>query len=675
MKKLITTAALLVLSAALAVTSFANTTAEAKKSISFDSVIYLTDDAVSPPDVTFTYTLTAGDKGAYTNNGTSGVISKGVLPSDATDSKLTAEADFDADDYVTDAEKIATKPVAFDGITASIFNTSGVYHYELVESYTSVSGLYSNAAEKYHVYVTVVYDETSTGTNSLAIESVSIYPMELTTDNTDDKVSTIAHSYGYNAFVEDPEIDPEEVDNSGIDFIVTDTAFGSWADRTKSFSFSIVTDGIANGTVFKYGATADSADATSYIMVSDNAVYNATASGESFTQGTKFTFNLSDSDTVYIVSVVEGMKFTVTIDHEDTSYTYYARNYYTGADSGSGDTSGDDDNTGATTYEYTVTYTDGDYGSVVFADQVSWVNDGDDTPAFEGTTTRAGYIFAGWSPTVSEKVTGTVIYTATWKLDLNADGTPDEDQPYTITFSAGELANESGVTLPSNISYLAAGDTVKLGTATATGYVFAGWSCDGDTDSVDVSYVVSGNVTLTALWLEDSDGNGTPDNMQTSSTTNGSGLVLTNLGTTTTAATASTSGATFANLGSGTSNGVTMMMVSSTGDASATKTDAYWYELPDESNVSGASTNVWSYTIAAAADKGTVQGIDFGTVSGLYDGSDDDEGITYGEGLPSTGVVLDFAPYAVLLVLVSLVGGAKVYITRKNKWSAAERGE
>ena len=65
---------------------------------------------------------------------------------------------------------------------------------------------------------------------------------------------------------------------------------------------------------------------------------------------------------------------------------------------------------------YTVTYTDGVSGWVVFQDQVySNLLAGTKTPEFNGTPTRSGYTFAGWTPAFSATVTGNVTYTATWK--------------------------------------------------------------------------------------------------------------------------------------------------------------------------------------------------------------------------------------------------------------------
>ncbi len=65
--------------------------------------------------------------------------------------------------------------------------------------------------------------------------------------------------------------------------------------------------------------------------------------------------------------------------------------------------------------KYTVTYTDGVDGEVIFADQVSYKKPGEKTPAFRGTPSRTGYVFTGWNPTVADTVTGNATYTAVWE--------------------------------------------------------------------------------------------------------------------------------------------------------------------------------------------------------------------------------------------------------------------
>ena len=66
---------------------------------------------------------------------------------------------------------------------------------------------------------------------------------------------------------------------------------------------------------------------------------------------------------------------------------------------------------------YTVTYTDGVDGEVVFEDKVFNAVVGSPTPKFGETPTRAGYTFKGWSPAVEETVTNNITYNATWDMN------------------------------------------------------------------------------------------------------------------------------------------------------------------------------------------------------------------------------------------------------------------
>ena len=65
--------------------------------------------------------------------------------------------------------------------------------------------------------------------------------------------------------------------------------------------------------------------------------------------------------------------------------------------------------------KYTVTYTDGVDGEVIFEDQVYYKKPGEKTPTFRGTPTRTGYVFTGWKPEVAGTVTGNATYTAVWE--------------------------------------------------------------------------------------------------------------------------------------------------------------------------------------------------------------------------------------------------------------------
>ena len=138
--------------------------------------------------------------------------------------------------------------------------------------------------------------------------------------------------------------------------------------------------------------------------------------------------------------------------------------------------------------KYTVTYTDGVDDEEIFEDQTYTVESGEATPDFDGTPTREGYLFAGWSPEVAKTVTGNATYTAQWEQLPPAetytvtytDGVDDEeifeDQTYTV---------ESGEATPD-----------FDGTPTREGYTFAGWE-------PAVAEYVTDDAIYEATWTSD----------------------------------------------------------------------------------------------------------------------------------------------------------------------------
>lgn len=80
---------------------------------------------------------------------------------------------------------------------------------------------------------------------------------------------------------------------------------------------------------------------------------------------------------------------------------------------------------------FLVTYTDGVDGEEIFADQITIVPSGEDTPEFDETTiSRPGYKFAGWDQPVTDKVTQSVVYTALWeKVEEPKKPTPTPEGP------------------------------------------------------------------------------------------------------------------------------------------------------------------------------------------------------------------------------------------------------
>ena len=104
--------------------------------------------------------------------------------------------------------------------------------------------------------------------------------------------------------------------------------------------------------------------------------------------------------------------------------------------------------------KYTVTYTDGVDGEVVFADQVyDNLLSGTDTPDFVGTPEREGYVFAGWNPAVAETVTGSVTYTATWNRLPSEGETLPPDNPNDDVETIPDQDENSNVTAPDTGDY------------------------------------------------------------------------------------------------------------------------------------------------------------------------------------------------------------------------------
>ena len=142
---------------------------------------------------------------------------------------------------------------------------------------------------------------------------------------------------------------------------------------------------------------------------------------------------------------------------------------------------------------YTVTYTDGVDEAAVFEDQVtSGILSGSETPEFNGTLSREGYVFSGWEPEVADTVTADATYTATWKEDKNGNGTADEDEDkYTVTYTDG--VDEAVVfedQVHENILVDMPTPAFEGATPSREGYEFKGWKpAVADKVTADAEYV------------------------------------------------------------------------------------------------------------------------------------------------------------------------------------------
>ncbi len=176
----------------------------------------------------------------------------------------------------------------------------------------------------------------------------------------------------------------------------------------------------------------------------------------------------------------------------------------------------------STEEHYTITYKDG-VNETVFADDVhANVLVDTITPAFTGSTERAGYIFAGWNDDNTGKVTGDATYTAQWKVDSNNDNVADEEQhKYTLSYDENTTDAVDGLPNASTSDFIS-GDwvtTVSDATPTRENYLFAGWNTqaagEGTPYAVSQSITVSADTILYAQWAEDFNGNKIDDATET----------------------------------------------------------------------------------------------------------------------------------------------------------------
>ncbi len=166
---------------------------------------------------------------------------------------------------------------------------------------------------------------------------------------------------------------------------------------------------------------------------------------------------------------------------------------------------------------YTVIYTDGVKGEIVFPDQgYEDLKVDDNTPAFVGETgepsspTRDGYTFKGWSPEVKEKVKaedandkGEIIYTATWEKNEEEKPTPTT---YTIIYTDG-VENETvfdeqrheGLKVDDNTPAFV-GETGEPSSPTRDGYTFKGWSPEVKEKVKAEDANDKGEIIYTATW-------------------------------------------------------------------------------------------------------------------------------------------------------------------------------
>lgn len=377
--------------------------------MTFYSIMNLSSNGISCPNVTYTYTLVNAMDGYYDSeyygfcfisdedDSTTldyltesyeftydSLIAEGV----GDENVSTETAVFTPYDYA-DEDSCVTKDVTFD-LGDIVFDDVGIYHYNIMETVNEdVAGVDNYEAltsynEEYYVYRELFITVTHSADNEDEFEISNVIMVESTCFafvlNNDDnvnfcylignKTNFFEHAYGMGldiSMLANENLSPQSASNFdyeitnmaklsgnayqcyyvyeaglyGQDLIITNTAFGDMASHTKEFTFTVSSENVDAGAVFE---VVDADGNSSYIVQTDQGFYFATLGDNGIydSNGTAFTFTLTDGEEYAILSVVEEMEFTVTIsDAIYDGYSYYARDYY--------DTSYDDSNDDAGT--------------------------------------------------------------------------------------------------------------------------------------------------------------------------------------------------------------------------------------------------------------------------------------------------------------------------------------
>ena len=176
--------------------------------------------------------------------------------------------------------------------------------------------------------------------------------------------------------------------------------------------------------------------------------------------------------------------------------------------------------------KYSITYSDGEAKGAAQGMPAKAENilSGTTQTISAAVPTWTGYVFTGWTSTDVTETTGNftmpekdVTFTATWKVDANGDGEPDDTEAkYSITYSDGE-AKGAAQGMPAKAENILSGTTQTISAAvpTWTGYVFAGWTSN-EVQATSGSFIMpEANVTFTATWKVDANGDGEPDDTET----------------------------------------------------------------------------------------------------------------------------------------------------------------
>lgn len=152
----------------------------------------------------------------------------------------------------------------------------------------------------------------------------------------------------------------------------------------------------------------------------------------------------------------------------------------------------EDDEPAAT---YTVTLRSGFDDAVI----TETVEEGASFTLHENTFVRPGYEFTGWTregstfllaPGASSPIYADTVYEANWRL-------VEEPGPvtYTVTLSDGYASGTTSVTVAADTMY-----TLPESPFQRTDYTFTGWNVSGETLPAGESVLITGDITISAVW-------------------------------------------------------------------------------------------------------------------------------------------------------------------------------
>ena len=176
--------------------------------------------------------------------------------------------------------------------------------------------------------------------------------------------------------------------------------------------------------------------------------------------------------------------------------------------------------------KYSITYSDGEAKGAAqgMPAKAESILSGTTQTISTAVPTWTGYVFAGWTSNEVQATSGSftmpekdVTFTATWKVDANGNGEPDDTEAkYSITYSDGE-AKGAAQGMPAKAENILSGTTQTISAAvpTWTGHVFTGWTSDEVQATTGNFIMPEANVTFTAAWKVDANGDGEPDDTET----------------------------------------------------------------------------------------------------------------------------------------------------------------